>query len=39
MDNVNYFKDLFESLPDYKMIVLLMLLVKNDVNFYTNVDF
>ena len=33
MNNVNYFKDLFESIPDYKKIVLLMFLVKNDVNF------
>ena len=33
MDNVNYFKNLFESIPDYKKIVLLMLLIKNDVNF------
>ena len=32
MDNVNYFKDLFESIPDYKKIVLLMFLIKNDVN-------
>ena len=33
MDNINYFKDLFESVPDYKKIVLLMFLIKNDVNF------
>ena len=33
MDNVNYFKGLFESIPDYKKIVLLMFLIKNDVNF------
>ena len=33
MNNVNYFKDLFESIPDYKKIVLLMFLIKNDVNF------
>ena len=33
MDNVNYFKDLFESIPDYKKIVLLMFLIKNDVDF------
>ena len=33
MDNINYFEDLFESLPDYKKIVLLMFLNKNDVNF------
>ena len=33
MDNIKYFKDLFESIPDYKKIVLLMFLIKNDVNF------
>ena len=33
MENSNYFKDLFESIPDYKKIVLLMFLFKNDVNF------
>ena len=32
MDNINYFKELFESIPDYKKIVLLMFLIKNDVN-------
>ena len=39
MINVNYFKDFFESLPDYKKIVLLVSLIKNDFNFFTNVDF
>ena len=33
MNNVNYFTDLFESIADYKKIVLLMFLMKNDVNF------
>ena len=33
MDKENYFKDLFESIPDDKKIVLLMFLIKNDVNF------
>ena len=33
IDNVNYFKDLFESIPDYKKVVLLMFSIKNDVNF------
>ena len=33
MNNVYYFKDLFESIPHYKKIVLLMFLIKNDVNF------
>ena len=33
MDNVNFFKDLFQSIADYKKIVLLMFLIKTDVNF------
>ena len=33
MRNANNFKDLFESIPDYKKIVLLKFLIKNDVNF------
>ena len=33
MNNVNYFTDFFESIPDYKKIVLLMFLIKNDVYF------
>ena len=33
MDNVNYFKGLFESIAEYKNIVLLIFLIKNDVNF------
>ena len=33
MDIVNCFEDLFESIPDYKKIVLLMFLIKNDVIF------
>ena len=33
MKNVNFLKDLFESIPDYKKIVLLMFLIKNDVSF------
>ena len=32
MDYVNYFKDMFESIPGYKKIVLLMFLMKNDVD-------
>ena len=33
MDNINNFKDLFESIPDYKKVVSLMFLIKNDANF------
>ena len=32
MDNINYFKDMFESIPEFRKIVLLMILLKNDVN-------
>ena len=32
MNSVNYFEDFFESIPDYRKIVLLMFLIKNDVN-------
>ena len=32
MNSVNYSEDLFESIPDYRKIVLLMFLIKNDVN-------
>ena len=32
MNIVNYFKDLFGSMPAYKKIVLLMFLIKNDVD-------
>ena len=35
MDNVNYFKDLFDSIPDYRKIVLLMFLLKNDIELLT----
>ena len=39
MDDVNYFKDLFESIPDYKKIVLLLFLIKNDVDFLNECGF
>ena len=46
MNNVKYFTDLFASIPDYKKIVLIMFLIKNDVNFlyecrfsYGNINF
>ena len=32
MNNVDCFNDMFESIPDYKKIVVLMFLNKNDVN-------
>ena len=33
MNNVKYFTDLVESMPDHKKIVFLLFLFKNDVNF------
>ena len=39
MDNVNYFTDFFESIPDHKKIVFLMFLIKNDVNFLYDCGF
>ena len=33
MNNVNYFNDMFASIPDYKKIVLLVFLIENDVIF------
>ena len=33
MNTTKYFTDLFESIPDYKKIVLLKVLFKNYVNF------
>ena len=33
MDHVKYFKDLFEFIPDYRKIVLLMFLNENDSAF------
>ena len=39
MDNSNYFKDLFESIPDYKKIVLLIFLIQIDKNLLKEVGF
>ena len=30
MNYENFFKDIFESLPDYRKTVILMFLIKND---------
>ena len=29
----SYFKDMFESIPDYRKIILLKILIKNDFDF------
>ena len=39
MNIVNYFTDLFESVPDYKKIVLIMFLNRNDVTFFNEFGF
>ena len=38
-DNSNDFKDLFESIPDYRKIVLLMFLIQNDKNLLKEIGF
>ena len=39
MNNVNYFKEFFEPIPDYKKIVILMFLIKNDVKFLYEIGY
>ena len=39
MNNTSYFKDLFESIPDYRKIVFLLFLIKNDKDFLHEVGF
>ena len=39
MDNTNYFKDLFESIHDYRKIVLLIFLIQNDKNLLKEIGF
>ena len=39
MDNINYFKDIFESIHDYKKIVLLIFLIQNDKNLLKEIGF
>ena len=36
---MNYFKDMFESIPDYKKIVLLIFLIQNDKNLLKEIGF
>ena len=39
MDNSNYFKEIFESIPDYRKIVLLLFLIQNDKNLLKEIGF
>ena len=39
MNNTNYFKDIFESIPDYRKIVLLIFLIQNDKNLLKEIGF
>ena len=39
MNNVNCFTDLFESIPGYKKIVLIIFLFQNDKNLLKEVGF
>ena len=39
MDNINYFKDIFESIHDYKKLVLLIFLIQNDKNLLKEIGF
>ena len=39
MDNINYFKCLFESIPDYRKIVLIIILIQNDKNLLREIGF
>ena len=39
MENENYFKDIFESIHDYKKIVLLIFLIQNDKNLLKEIGF
>ena len=39
MNNQNYFTDIFESIHDYKKIVLLIFLIQNDKNLLKEIGF
>ena len=39
MGNINYFEDIFESIHDYRKIVLLIFLIKNDSDLLTECGF
>ena len=39
MNNSNYFKDIFESIPDYRKMVFLLFLIKNDKDLLLEIGF
>ena len=39
MNNENYFKDIFESIPNYRKVVLLIFLIQNDQNLLKEIGF
>ena len=39
MEHIRYFQDLFESIPDFRKVVLLMFSFKNDVDLFTECGF
>ena len=39
MNNTNYFKDIFESIHDYKKNILLIFLIQNDKNLLKEIGF
>ena len=39
MNYENYFKDIFESIPDYRKIVFLVFLIQNDKNLLKEIGF
>ena len=39
MNYENYFKDMFETIPDYRKIVLLLFLIQKDKNFLEEREF
>ena len=39
MKNSNYFKDMFESIIDFRKIVLLIFLIQNDKNLLKEIGF
>ena len=39
MNNENYFKDIFESIPNYRKVVLLIFLIQNEKNLLKEIGF